>query len=156
MRLLRLSHRRSVLPHQVFRRGVLHQLPAQREVRPRGTAYKPSVLADQVRPASPAPVQPAGQETRSRPEVDWRCRSATQQGRIGFSGIPGLKNLCRPYGARLNFPLYPGLTPGANSSSAPAGLVLQQIWDHRESTSRVLTQTLNLPPGRRDTATLEL
>ena len=35
---------------------------------------------------------------------------------------------CRRYAARINSPLYPGLTPGANISFAPLGLVSQQGW----------------------------
>ena len=33
VRALRLPHRRSLLPHEVFRRSLLHQLPPQREIR---------------------------------------------------------------------------------------------------------------------------
>ena len=35
--------------------------------------------------------------------------------------------LCRPYGARVNALLYPGLTPWANLSFAPAGLAYSRL-----------------------------
>ena len=38
-------------------------------------------------------------------------------------------NRVLPLTFTFNFPLYPGLAPGANTSSAPAGLVLQQGWE---------------------------
>src|SRR5271157_1826313 len=34
---------------------------------------------------------------------------------------------CRPYGTQFDLALYPGLTPGAKSNSAPAGLGLRQV-----------------------------
>jgi hypothetical protein len=51
------------------------------------------------------------------------------------------ENLCRPYGARVVFPLYPGLTPWANTNSAPAGLIFSHSI-HRGKRNMVLTHSL--------------
>ncbi len=65
--------------------------------------------------------------------------------------VPALKNLCkklcRPYGAGVNFPLYPGLTPWANTNSAPAGLIFSHSI-HRGERNQVLTHNLKASATR--------
>ncbi len=85
VRVLRLPHRRSVVPHEVLRRGVVHQLPPQREIRPRRAADQSSVRVQQVGPGAPAPLQPARQEAPRRSRVRRRGRTATQPGQVGYS-----------------------------------------------------------------------
>ena len=68
VRALRLSHRRGVLPDQVLRRGVVHQLSPQREVRPGRAGHDAAVRASQVGPDPPAAVQ-------RRKVESWRASS---------------------------------------------------------------------------------
>src|SRR5208337_3181939 len=45
-----------------------------------------------------------------------------------YPGLTGLcENLCRRYAARVNFPHYPGLAPGAHPTVAASRLDLRQV-----------------------------
>src|ERR1700740_1820055 len=65
MRTLWLSHWGSLLPHKIFRRGLVHQLSPQREVRRRGPDHHSAVCLTENRFCSSAALQRQRSQTRS-------------------------------------------------------------------------------------------
>ena len=59
-------------------------------------------------------------------DVYWEseCRRHGRMAELAKDCVPSLRD------SDLNFALYPGLTPGANTNAAPAGLFSAQSWRH--------------------------
>src|SRR5208283_1386187 len=69
MRVFRISHRGSILPDKVLRRGLVHQFPPQREVWLRSAAYQSPVRLQQMGMGLPAAVHFPGEEARPQSEL---------------------------------------------------------------------------------------
>src|ERR1039458_7370585 len=73
MRALRLPHWRSLMSRKVFRRGLVHQLSPQREVRFRRAGHDLAVWAAENRSGSSAALQRSRAQTGHRPGTLLRC-----------------------------------------------------------------------------------
>src|SRR5947209_14863704 len=76
MCLLRVSHRRGVVSNKIFSRGIVHQLPPQREVWLGRNRHRARIRAPEMGLSAAAPVQRAGAEAGPRllcPQRDQRA-----------------------------------------------------------------------------------